>query len=120
MLIIIVVVIVIAVVLIPILLGLPPVFSPVPPLVILIPATLSFLIQIVSSGLGLAAVLTIPLDGSIQSRFRLFDRTLALLSMVVICARLRRCYQEPKRSRHHCRHCRPSKSSNQVVLLSFR
>jgi hypothetical protein len=79
----IVIVVIVVVILVPIVLGFPPVFSPIPPLVILIPTALPFLIQSPTAFLGLVAVLTIPLDRSVQSRFRLFDRMLALPSIVV-------------------------------------
>jgi hypothetical protein len=80
---IVIVMVVIVVILVPIALGFPPVFSPVPPLVILIPTTLPLLIQSPTPFLGLVAVLTIPLDRSVQSRLRLFDGMLALPSIVV-------------------------------------
>jgi hypothetical protein len=72
-----VIVIVIVVISIPIMLGFPAVFSPVPPLVILIPTTLPFSVQIPPPFLGLMAVLAMFFDRSVQPRFRLFYRVLA-------------------------------------------
>ena len=73
-----VIVIVITVISIPIMLGFPAVFFSVPPLVILVPTTLSFAVQIPTLFLGLMAVLAMFFDRSVQSGFRLFYRVLAL------------------------------------------
>ena len=102
----------------PIVLRLPSMFFPVPPLVILIPTTLPFGIQIPSPILGFAAVLALVMDRFVQSCFRLFDCMLALPS--VIGMRPWCCYKQQKRH-SHCRcHCCFSKLSVQDSLLSVK
>ena len=106
MLIVIVVVMIVVAILVPILLGLPSVFSSIPPLMISIPATLPFRIQVPSPLLGFVAVLAVLLDRSVESRFRFFDRMLASAS-VVVGPRLRCSCKKPKCSSHYERHCCP-------------
>ena len=102
----------------PIVLGLPSMVSPIPPLMMLIPTTLPFGIQIAASVLGLVAVLAILLDRPVQFRLSLFDRMLALPS--VIGMRPWCCYKQQKRH-SHCRcHCCFSKLSVQDSLLSVK
>ena len=112
-----IVVVVIVVILIPIMLSFPAVISRVPPLVILIPATLSFSVQIAPPFLGLVAVFTMFFDGSVESRFRLFDCMLAPRSIVISMRPWRGC-KKPKRPCHYRCHCCLSKSS--VQDFSFR
>jgi hypothetical protein len=98
------IIIVVTVISIPIMLGFPAVISPVPPLVILIPATLPFSIQIPPPFLGLVAALAMFFDGFVQSCFRLFNRVLALRS-VIVSLRPRCCDKKPERPRHYSCHC---------------
>jgi uncharacterized integral membrane protein len=70
------------VILFPIVLGLPAVFFTVPPLVIRIPATLPFGIQIAPPVFRFTAMLATFLNRSIHPYFRLFDRVLALASII--------------------------------------
>ena len=64
------------------------VFS-IPPLMILIPATLPFGVQIPAASVGLRAVIAPVVDCFVQPCFRLFDRVLALLSVVGVHQRCR-------------------------------
>jgi len=106
MVVVMIVMIVIVAIAVPVLLGLPAVLSCIPPLMILIPATLPFRIQIPPPLLGFVAVLTISLDSSVVSGFRPFNRVLAPTSIIVIGPRLRRCYKKPERSRYYeCHRC---------------
>ena len=102
----IVIVMIVVVITIPVLLGLPSVFSSIPPLMIFIPAALPFRIQIPPPLLGFMAVFAILLDSSVVSRFRFFDRMLASAS-VVVGPRLRCSCKKPKCSSHYERHCCP-------------
>ena len=61
----IVIVMIVVTILVPILLGLPSVFSSIPPLMIFIPAMLPFRIQFTPPLLGFVAVLAILLDRSV-------------------------------------------------------
>ena len=63
---IIIVMIVIVAILVPAMPGFPSMFPPVPPLVIPIPATLPFRIQIATPILGLVAALTMLFDSFVQ------------------------------------------------------
>jgi hypothetical protein len=65
LIVIVIVVVAIVVILIPIMLGLPAAVSSIPPLVILIPATLPFSIQIPPPFLGLVAVFAMSFDRSV-------------------------------------------------------
>jgi|HubBroStandDraft_6_1064221.scaffolds.fasta_scaffold08378_5 hypothetical protein len=114
----IVVVMIIVMILIPVMLGFPPVVSSIPPLVILIPATLPFCVQIASPFLGLVAVLTIFLDRPIESPFRLLDRMLAL-SSIVVSVRPWCCHKKAKSSRHYRGHGHLSNSSIQGFSFRF-
>jgi hypothetical protein len=58
-------------------------FPAVPPLVILIPAVLALGVQIAAAILGLAAVFSVVMDGSIQAGFGFLDCALAMCSVVV-------------------------------------
>lgn len=102
----IVIVMIVVVITIPVLLGLPSVFSSIPPLMIFIPAALPFRIQVPSPFIGFAAVLAIPLDRSIESLFRFFDRVLTPASIVVGPGLRCRC-KKPKCSSHYECHCCP-------------
>jgi hypothetical protein len=64
-------------------------FSSVPPLMILIPATLPFGVQIPPASVGLRAVIASVVDGFVQPCFSLFDRVLAPLSVVCVHQRCR-------------------------------
>jgi hypothetical protein len=55
-------------------------FFPIPPLMILIPTTLPFGIQISPPFIRCAAVFALVVDRFVQFRFRLFDGMLALRS----------------------------------------
>jgi hypothetical protein len=66
----------------PIVLSLPSMLSPIPPLMIFIPTTLPFGIQISPPVIGYAAVLTPVVDRFVQSCFRLFDCMLAPISVI--------------------------------------
>jgi hypothetical protein len=66
----------------PIVLSLPSMLSPIPPLMILIPTTLPFGIQISPPVIGYAAVLTSVVDRFVQSCFCLFDCMLAPISVI--------------------------------------
>jgi len=63
----------------PIMFSLPPMIFAIPPLVILIPAMLPFGVQISPPVIGVATVLALVVDRSIQSCFSFFDGMLALL-----------------------------------------
>jgi len=102
----IVIVMIVVVITIPVLLGLPSVFSSIPPLMIFIPAALPFRIQVPSPFIGFAAVLAIPLDRSVESLFRFFDRVLTPAS-IVVGPRLRCRCKKPKCSSHYECHCCP-------------
>ncbi len=82
-------------VVIPVLLGLPAMFFSVPPLMILIPTTSAFGVQITPAIFGLTAVLAVVADRFVQSRFRFFDRMLAMRP--VISMRARRCRHEQQK-----------------------
>ena len=69
---------VMVVIVVPVLLGFPAMFMAVPPLMILVPTTPPFGIQIAPAIFGFAAVLAVVMDCFIQSRFRFFDRMLAM------------------------------------------
>jgi hypothetical protein len=77
-----VVIAVVIVIAVPIALGFPALVSSVPPLVILIPATIPFCIQIAASLRSLVAVLAILLDRLVQPCFRLADCVLAVVSII--------------------------------------
>lgn len=102
----IVIVMIVVTILVPILLGLPSVFSSIPPLMIFIPAMLPFRNQITPPLLGFVAVLAILLDRSVKSCLRFFDRVLAPTS-VVVGSRLRGGCKKPKCSSHYECHCCP-------------
>ena len=57
-------------------------FFPIPPLMILFPATLPYGIQISPPVVGFAAVIAFVMDRLVQSCFRLFDCMLTLLSVI--------------------------------------
>ena len=67
---------------IPVVLSLPSMFSPIPPLVMLIPTTLPFGIQFSPPFIGFAAVLAPVMDRPVQSGFRFFDGMSALFSFI--------------------------------------
>jgi hypothetical protein len=64
-------------------------FFSIPPLMILIPATLPFSVQIAPASVGLRAVIAPVVDRFVQPCFRLFDRVLAPLSVVGVHQRCR-------------------------------
>jgi hypothetical protein len=97
------VLIVIVMIIVPVLLGFPAVFFSIPPLMVLIPATLPFRIQIPPPLFGFVAMLAIFLDRPVVSRFRFFDRVLTLAS--VIRTRLRCCHKKPQCARYYECHC---------------
>jgi len=72
----------VSVTLIPVVLGLPAMVSSVPPLMILVPAALPFGVEISPPIIGLAAVIALVVDRSVQPRLGLFDCVLALLSVI--------------------------------------
>jgi hypothetical protein len=109
-------VMIVIMIMLPIVLSLPSMIFPIPPLMMLIPTTLPFGIQISPPVLGFAAVLALVVDGFVQSCLRLFDRMLALPS--VIGMRRWCCYKQQKRRSHYRCHCCVSKSSIQDPLLS--
>jgi len=82
----------------PIVLGLPPMFFPIPPLMVLIPATLSFGVQIPPAIFGCAAVLAVVVDRFVQSHFRFFDGMLAPPSFVGM--HQRGCHKQQKCPHH--------------------
>jgi len=73
---------VIVMIVIPVVLSLPSMFSPIPPLVMLIPTTLPFGIQFSPPFIRFAAVLAPVMDRPVQSGFRFFDCMLALRSVI--------------------------------------
>jgi hypothetical protein len=76
----------------------------IPPTVILVPTALTFGVQITPPVIGIAAVLALVMDCSVQPCFRFFDGMLAL--GVVIGSRLwRRPYYQAKRSCCDRRYC---------------
>jgi hypothetical protein len=90
----------------------------IPPTVILVPTTLAFGIQIAAAIIGIAAVLALVMNRSVQSCFRLFDGMLAL--GVVISARLwRRRYDQAQRSCRQRRYCCLSYFLNQGFYPLF-
>ena len=62
---------------VPIVFCLPAVVFAVPPLVILIPATLAFGVQFAAPRVGFMAVFAAIMDGFVEARFRFFDGVLA-------------------------------------------
>jgi hypothetical protein len=66
-------------------------FFPIPPLMILVPTTLPFGIQIPPPVVCFVAVLALVTDSLVQSGFRLFDCMLAPIS--VIGSDARRCHK---------------------------
>jgi hypothetical protein len=68
----------------PIMLSLPSMFFPIPPLMILIPATLPFGIQISPPVIRFAAVIALVVDRSVQSCFGFFDCMLAPLFAICV------------------------------------
>jgi hypothetical protein len=103
--------------LIPIVLRFPSLIFPVPPLMVLIPATFALGVQIPPPVIRVAAVLAIFLDGSVEPSFRLFNCVLALRSIVGVC-RLGGDKQKERAYHYCCRHWY-SKSSLQDFLLSI-
>ena len=101
----------------PVMLGFPSIFFSVPPLMIPIPATLPFCVQISPPVVGLMAAFALIMDRSIQPRLRFLDRMLAIASVIGVRSRHRG--KHKKRTRHHRRHCCVSQSSNQDFLLSI-
>jgi hypothetical protein len=84
----------------------------VPPTVILVPATLTFGVQIATAVIGIAAVLPLVVDRFVETCFSFFDGMLAL--GVVIGSRLRRrSYNQAQRSCCNRRYCCLSYSLNQ-------
>jgi hypothetical protein len=75
-------------------------FSPVPPLVIVIPAALPFGVQVATAIVRLPAVIAMILNGAIQLGFGLFYGMLTLSSIIVIPARLWRRHEKHERSGH--------------------
>jgi hypothetical protein len=75
--------VIVVVAVIPVLFCLPAMLSPVPPLVVLIPATLPFGIQVATPILGFPAVVSMIVNGSIQPRFSALDGVLALCPVIV-------------------------------------
>ena len=73
---------IVVVIVIPIVLSLPSMLFPIPPLMILVPTTLPFGVQVSPPFISFAAMLAPFLDRSVQSGFRFFDGVLALLSGV--------------------------------------
>ncbi len=67
---------------VPVLFGFPAMFFPVPPLVILIPASLPFGIQIAPGVFGFSAVFAVVVDCLVQSRLRFFDCVLAMGTVI--------------------------------------
>ena len=82
------------VIVIPVLFGLPTMLFSIPPLVVLIPATLTFGVQIPAAALGLRAVIAMVMDGSVEVGLRFFNGMLAVRP--VIGMRSRCCYEEQK------------------------
>jgi len=87
------------VIVVPVLLGFPAMFVAVPPLVILVPTTLPFGVQIAPAIFGFAAVPAVVMDCFIQSRFRFFDRMLAMRSVIGMRAR---CCRHEQQERPRC------------------
>ncbi len=82
------------VIVIPVLLGLPTMVFSIPPLVVLIPATLTFGVQIPAAVLGLRAVVAMVMDGSVEVGLRFFDGMLAVRTFIGVRAGC--CYKEQK------------------------
>jgi hypothetical protein len=66
----------------PVVFRLPAMFFAIPPLVVLIPATLAFGVQVAAALVGLAAVITLIVDRPVQVGFRLFYGVLALRPVI--------------------------------------
>jgi hypothetical protein len=90
----------------------------IPPTVVGVPATLAFGIQIATPIIGLAAVLALVMDRSVESCFRFFDGMLAL-GMVIGSRLWWRRYHQAQRSCRHRRYCCLSYSLNQICILLF-
>lgn len=67
---------------VPVVFGFPAVVFAVPPLMVLIPATLALGVEIVTAGIGLRTVLAMVLNGVVQSGFGLFYGMLAMGTVV--------------------------------------
>lgn len=89
---------------IPIVLGLPAMFSRVPPLMVLAPTALPFGIQIAPPFVSLVTALAVLSNASIQTRFCFLDSMLAPAA-IVIGMRTRYCSEEQKSSCYNCRRC---------------
>ena len=70
------------VIIVPVLLGFPTMFFSIPPLVMLFPTPLALGVQITATIFGFAAVLALGMDGLVESCLRLFDRMLAMRSVI--------------------------------------
>jgi hypothetical protein len=109
---------VIVVVVIPILLGLPAMIFTIPPLVVGFPAALAFCVQVAAAIFGLAAVFSIRVNGMIEPGFRLFDRVLALGTVIGMSLWGRR-HEEHKSAGNDCCYRCFSNSLDQSILLYF-
>lgn len=101
---------------VPVILCLPAMVSSIPPLMVLVPAALAFGVQVAAAIFRFPAVLAIVLNGMVESRFRFFDRVLAVRPIIGVNNRNR---DEPRqRDRHQRRYGGFSKSFHQGILLS--
>lgn len=67
---------------VPAVLGLPVMILTVPPLMVFIPATLTFRIQVAASIVGLVAVFAMVMDRAVEIGLSLFDGMLTLFAIV--------------------------------------
>jgi hypothetical protein len=90
--------------------------SPIPPLMMLFPATLPFGKQLSPPILSRAAVFAVVVDRLVQSEFGFFDGVAASVSLV--CMYSRSCSKQQQSSRQNRPRCRSYESSVQSNLLS--
>jgi hypothetical protein len=87
-------------VMIPVLFGFPAMIFAVPPLMVLLITALAFGVEVTAAVFGLAAVLTVAMDGLVQIGFSLFDVMLA--TGAIVGTRHWRCHEACEGNRHHC------------------
>jgi hypothetical protein len=96
---------------------LPAMFSSIPPLMMIFPATLPLGKQLSPPILGRAAVFAVVVDRLVQSEFCFFDGVPASVSLVCMYCRSRGKQQKSSRQNRPC--CRSYESSVQSNLLSY-
>ncbi len=100
---------------IPAALGLPAMLFSIPPLMVLIPATLPFGVQVPAAIFCFPAVVAMVANGPVQSRFGVLHGVLTPGAIIGVCNWYR---NEPRKCRHYyCCYRSFSQSLNQSLLL---